>query len=656
MIDISELKDWCIGALRIQLGLDEYCHGIKTWDPVKNPEQLAQRLKNAEQVPLLKFLYGKVIEEGGDNSGPQGVEEFLKEIEPHGTQVEFLKPFGKLNALFIDDEDPPDGTWRVLFNIRKLIYSPEKLGIAKTDWLILQLENLKRDRYMIDFILLDLCIGDDLNNDPTGYGFLPVLRQFFPLTPIIVFSTFGDMGHISRAFREGATWYLSKADKEKLPRHLMAIYSYPKWEREWEAVRKAYTFCPNCSNEEKGQKPNLQEIQKFLIVSTLKSLPGYRIEYLNPNEGASSATTFIVEKEHSKGVVKIDIPVNTKSEYARYQRFIRPYLDNHAGRIYNAPIIADFQTSAIAYTFAGGPSGEIKTFRKRITDFLISHDETSCKTICKIIDDLYNLIARLHEIDIKSNAKDHPDYPNLFYFETPSPSAAYVMKMPNDYKIIAEAISTDIDGNDGYFISRGIKKGKKNVHFFADQDLTPWNVSGDVIESAGMYDLNSFVFRVPGSAAESKNAELGDELRKAFDEEVKKNNITPTIIHGDLNTGNIMLEENNRIWLIDFARTRRDLIAHDFNVLFTSILPLLCQKELLKDEGYRIKLDGIYDAFLENVLFNEHDAIPDIIENDRHDVSELFVGKHVGVRDEVSLHVKRLRIPFIGIIEDVEIG
>lgn len=62
------------------------------------------------------------------------------------------------------------------------------------------------------------------------------------------------------------------------------------------------------------------------------------------------------------------------------------------------------------------------------------------------------------------------------------------------------------------------------------------------------------------------------------------------IIHGDLNYSNVMLEfrksgpqagrpdglkDITGAWFIDFARTRRDIITHDFNVMFTSTLSLL---------------------------------------------------------------------------------
>lgn len=72
------------------------------------------------------------------------------------------------------------------------------------------------------------------------------------------------------------------------------------------------------------------------------------------------------------------------------------------------------------------------------------------------------------------------------------------------------------------------------------------------------------------------------------------------IVHGDLNVKNIMLESRKHppkeddpdvtkkvsdVWLIDFARTRRDIIAHDFNVFFTSVLGELFTEGLIGKEG-----------------------------------------------------------------------
>ena len=142
------------------------------------------------------------------------------------------------------------------------------------------IENLGDSRYQFDVILLDLCIKDELNDDPTGYTFLPVLRQFFPLTPIIVYSSFTDMGHISRAFRDGATWYLRKENKHKLARHIVSIFSHPQWEREWSAIKENYSFKP----EEEDQA--LDDIDKFLIASPIKNLPGNEIKWKQTTQTA----------------------------------------------------------------------------------------------------------------------------------------------------------------------------------------------------------------------------------------------------------------------------------------------------------------------------------------------------------------------------------
>lgn len=73
------------------------------------------------------------------------------------------------------------------------------------------------------------------------------------------------------------------------------------------------------------------------------------------------------------------------------------------------------------------------------------------------------------------------------------------------------------------------------------------------------------------------------------------------IVHGDLNYGNVMLESRihppkdsdpdttrtvRDVWLIDFARTRRDMITHDFNVIFTATIALLFEEGLMKQESY----------------------------------------------------------------------
>ena len=73
------------------------------------------------------------------------------------------------------------------------------------------------------------------------------------------------------------------------------------------------------------------------------------------------------------------------------------------------------------------------------------------------------------------------------------------------------------------------------------------------------------------------------------------------------------------VWLIDFARTRRDIIAHDFNVFFTSTLSRLFSESLLKDSRQVRKLKVCFKALVEGALVGESkglNAILDCIEND----------------------------------------
>ena len=112
------------------------------------------------------------------------------------------------------------------------------------------------------------------------------------------------------------------------------------------------------------------------------------------------------------------------------------------------------------------------------------------------------------------------------------------------------------------------------------------------------------------------------------------------ICHGDLNYGNIMLESRKHppkdekpdvsqtvtdAWLIDFARTRRDLIAHDFNVMFTDTFALLFDMRLfeadahIKDDKdkYETRLTAILPRFIHDVMFAENPNPPDYLEGDK---------------------------------------
>lgn len=127
---------------------------------------------------------------------------------------------------------------------------------------------------------------------------------------------------------------------------------------------------------------------------------------------------------------------------------------------------------------------------------------------------------------------------------------------------------------------------------------------------------------------------------KEFFKHIKKRFKCPiAICHGDLNYGNIMLESRKHppkdekpdvsqtitdAWLIDFARTRRDLIAHDFNVMFTDTFALLFDERLFdadkdvvqKKEKYETRLNDVLPRFIRDVMFAENSNPPDYLDGD----------------------------------------
>ena len=71
-------------------------------------------------------------------------------------------------------------------------------------------------------------------------------------------------------------------------------------------------------------------------------------------------------------------------------------------------------------------------------------------------------------------------------------------------------------------------------------------------------------------------------------------------------------------WLIDFARTRRDLIAHDFNVMFTDTFALMFDTQLFKDAelAYDEKVRRVLPRFIRDVMFAKNQNPPDYLEGD----------------------------------------
>ena len=226
-----------------------------------------------------------------------------------------------------------------------------------------RLNEILKENLSYDFALVDLCFGEDPGRDPLGYHVIKKLSKLFPHMPIVVYSRYKDMGHIMRAFQCGAMWFLQKGDEQKLARHLMDVVKKGSWKREWRAMQeyRPVEFVYNGKEPSFDDKFRHTEEWQYLTAKSLEFFPGKFIEVKKMGGGISTASTFSVQKGlvldgtplQSPMIIKIDTAPNTRMEYERYFRYIRPYMANEAGRIEKPCIMIERNCSAIVYTFAG---------------------------------------------------------------------------------------------------------------------------------------------------------------------------------------------------------------------------------------------------------------------------------------------------------------
>lgn len=415
------------------------------------------------------------------------------------------------------------------------------------------------------FALLGLRFGEPGGYDLSGYHLIPVLKRFYPRLPIIVYSRHDDMGHLARAFRYGASWFLRKNELENLAQIVASLKKRRSWDDEWKTIcaAGAVEFKFDECDKKKAFVAAFDEARRYLTYKCLERLPGRVIRIRPMGGGFSTSATFKAVKESGGAVlqvpliVKIDNRSRMTMEYERYSRFIRPYIPNDAGRVEAAERVIDEEHAAIVYTFVGTQNG-----KRHLTDMksMMIEDFTSARR-CDFrmyrtsLDQLFDeILPRIHRVSPDIETDGMPggsSYPNPDFWELPS---------------------EDMLGN---WLNR-IRMNPEDEFYDSE---------------------------VAGAVAELREMVASDNVHKRF-------RCPIGIIHGDLNLANVMVEtykdakRRNNIadaWLIDFGLTRRDYVAHDFCVLFTSALSLWFRKEGLS----RPHLDRLmknYDRIMEGVL------------------------------------------------------
>lgn len=813
-IDLNTLRQWCTGAYRVFCRLDKDVHAAgKSIDldvARDSPEAFWEREsvslylrshgcdvtgKTIDPLNGLRCLWEILFPENmaafrdaTEGRADKFYEKFVEEVivVPLGVEIAFKSPTRRIKVLLIDDtieqaktdastsnncetllKDVLDLSALRSESDKKLLgdvldLSPLKVAIGAID------ESHSRDDFdkavqditktitedSFDAILLDLHLGK--GEDPAGYQLIRILKIFLPTIPIIIYSRYDDMGHIERAFRMGATWYIKKDEAYKLPRHFISLLTLKEWQKEWKSINSLGLFVdsdfniePCCSDDSDKIKKHEAFCKKFdgatdegvrrryLTYKVLEQYPGRRM-FLHPMGGGfSAAATFRVVKKDAQSeevlqsplIVKIDREFYTRTEFERYFRFIRPYIANETGRVETPAVTIDADNSAIVYTYAGksGTSNELLTFRDMFSKDILNLTSCRYEGYAKILDDLFtNILPRIHNVPVTNDlALQYSSYPNHFLGEVEAKGNGFVgnyrvrMPLARHYNVLEFCHSTDSGddiipfeykdktpdnaiealecqdkGNGAYSKMTVILEGAivEHVVRFRSELLIPGkmlyvkvsrpdkvtNPNSEIVQEnlAGCLDeilanntnyLDVFLndtaefngrtwkkldhkkyfiklfHKLAGIQKRSGLEDFNTVVKKLYERsmEIIKNNpgrfsCREGIVHGDLNFANIMLDRSSGnagrldVWLIDFARTRRDVIAHDFNVFFTATLAQLFKNELWYDVrqidpyAFAKKLLRVFRKFAVDVIFGDVSAVgglsdvpPDYVASDR---------------------------------------
>ena len=494
------------------------------------------------------------------------------------------------------------------------------------------------------FALLGLRFGETEGMDLSGYQLLQILKRFFPRLPVIVCSFHDDMGKLARAFRNGAKWFLRKEELPDLPRILHSLLTRREWEPEWRTIQECdlVAFDFEQMRGTKDFRSRFDAARQYLTYKCLEKYPGRTIRITPMSGGLSSAVTYKAVKVTGQKpemlqmplVVKIDTLANTRMEYERYFRFIRPYIPNDSGRVENPERVIDRHHSAIVYTFAGTDVGAGRLLDMK--SILVSELKGECdfRNVRQHFDELFSIIMpRLHRVspDVElGELSDLTSFPNPELGETERTgflgnwiSRISVMRKIDNVVFEKQSDSSSKKELIGFEYFTSYDNGEQcAIEAYDDEKMTVVLTGPNVDEvvrtrtqglrTGAMLWIDNIRFRYYGVDAKGRRMclfpvgcdevlpplmekpipdydklpELLERIQSLVAADVGGDRFRcPVgIVHGDLNYANVMIEKRispvrsrtiSDVWLIDFARTRRDLIMHDFAVMFAATVGLL---------------------------------------------------------------------------------
>ena len=333
-------------------------------------------------------------------------------------------------------------------------------------------------------------------------------------------------------------------------------------------------------------------------------------------------------------VVKIDTRANTLMEYERYFRFIRPYIPNDAGRVENPERVINSQHAAIVYTFAGTDAGAGRL--QDMKSIFLAEMKGGCdfRKVRPLLDELFDsILPRLHRVspDVElGELSDLTSFPNPELGETERAGflGNWIRRISVRRKIDNVVFEKQSDSSSkknliGFEYFTSYDNGDHCVIEAYDSEKMTVVLTGSQVDEVvrkrslglslgAMLWIDNNRFHYYGTDANGRRMclfpvgcdevlpplmekpipdycklpELVDRIQVLVATDVggKRFRCPVGIVHGDLNYANVMIEKRispvgsraiSDVWLIDFARARRDLIVHDFAVMFAATVGLL---------------------------------------------------------------------------------
>jgi CheY-like chemotaxis protein len=534
--------------------------------------------------------------------------------------------------------------------------------------------DLLPDLRCADLILLDLSLNQSRDSELAGFVLLEKFRRNVPDIPIVIHTGSAALGHIIQAIRDGADWYVRKDAARAYSEFasvLEDITRRPEWRKRASRLEQERTIVGKTSPE--LETPECL----YILRSLAEREPEGKLALHLFSSGLSGAITcgvHIVPRQGeddaaaqqypiSSFVAKIDRPYVMVSERERFRRLVRPHIANRTGRIDSDVVHAGPDIAGIAYSFSGLQQGrrtddllQLQPFGEFLDRYL-DRPGASFATVSTVFHDLlHDLLQSLHR-GVPTGTREHWMEP--LFDECESLRDAHELRLPprieielhalgdprfepfRDISAYAEGASIELP------LCRVQKTGDTGILVLLRDDATGYvhraQLTGEIAAFVAGYrtlrpnrplSVRGVVTRLRASQYDPIRDEFAADLQwlaadadldpfDAIEEVLQTFDDIPEVIgtvHGDLNLNNILIDVEppelpvrGALWLIDFARTRRDSIAHDFAELEVDLATRLLSATTPGLEPA--------DAF---ALFRSLDAGP-LYERTRYDVRTAFV-------------------------------